>query len=100
MKNLVLALLFLPLAAFAKPSGEIVNTNIQLEATTIARSLVEVLKLNEMEYIKVRELTAQHIMGMNDIADYYQYDVDMKAKKMAAAKSAYERRLKYILNSQ
>ena len=91
--------MILPLGLFAQPSGELNNEGIQKEATALARSLVEPLQLNELEYIKVRELMAQRIMAINDIADYYQYDADLMKKKTEAALIAYENRLKFMLNS-
>ena len=100
MKKLLFILVILPLGLFAKPTGELKNQNIQQEATEIARKLVGPLKLNELEYIKVKELMAQRIMALNDIADYYQYDAEMLKSKTEATKIAYERRLRYILNSQ
>ena len=100
MKKLLFILVVLPLGLFAKPSGELKNQNIQQEATEIARKLVGPLQLNELEYIKVKELMAQRIMALNDIADYYQYDAELMKRKTEAAKIAYERRLRYILNSQ
>lgn len=100
MKKIFLALVLLPLGLIAQPSNELANEAIQKEATQMARSLVGPLKLNEMEYIKVRELAVQRVMALNDIADYYQYDQKMMKQKTEAAKVAYERRLKYILNSK
>ena len=92
-------LTLLPLGLSAQPTGTSENETIQQEATQIARGLVGPLKLNELEYIKVRELAVQRILALNDIADYYQYDPKMMQKKSEAAKEAYEMRLKYILNS-
>ena len=100
MKKLLFILVIFPLGLFAKPTGELKNQDIQLEATQMARKLVGPLQLNELEYIKVKELMAQRIMALNDIADYYQYDADMMKRKTEATKIAYERRLRYILNSQ
>lgn len=100
MKKLLFALMILPLGLFAQPSGELNNESIQQEATALARSLVTPLQLNELEYIKVRELMTQRIMALNDIADYYQYDADLKQQKTEAAIAAYENRLKFMLNSQ
>ena len=100
MKILLTILVFLPLGLFAKPTGELKTQDIQQEATQITRKLVTPLQLNELEYIKVKELMTQRIMALNDIADYYQYDAEMMKRKTEAAKVSYERRLRYILNSQ
>lgn len=100
MKKLLFILVIFPLGLFAKPSGELKTQDIQQEATKIARKLVDPLQLNELEYIKVKELMAQRIMALNDIADYYKYDTKLMKQKTEAAKIAYERRLRYILNSQ
>ncbi len=99
MKKLFFALMFCSLSLTVLASGEPQNEIIQQEATVIARSLVGPLKLNELEYIKVRELTVQRIMALKDIADYYQYDPALMQQKTEAAKVSYERRLRYILNS-
>ena len=100
MKKLAFILAILPLGLFAKPGGVIENQDIHQEATEMARKLVGPLQLNELEYIKVKELMAQRIMALKDIADYYQYDPEMLKQKTEDAKIAYERRLRYILNSQ
>ena len=99
MKKMFLVLVLFPLGLIAQAAIEPAYIAIQQEATQIARSLVQPLQLNELEYIQVRELAAQHILALNDIADYYRYDEEMLQKKTEAAKQTYDRKLKYILNS-
>jgi len=99
MKNLTLtfAIVF---ACFLGSNNSWAGGNLDARAATVTRSMSTQLGLNEMEYIKLRNLNLEHMTKAAEVNRMFSNDPAFLEVKINELKLAYEKELGSILNSK
>src|SRR5690349_14182432 len=98
MKNLIIAFV-LVLTSFSVKAGNDLS-RIQSEASDIARRMANQIELNELEYIQVRNYTAEKLELVAGIQEMYQANPEMLANKIAEVENDYTYRIQNLLNAR
>lgn len=88
--------MFAATASFTASASNDLKINAQ--AAVIARQMVNEVQLNESEYIRVKEYTAEKLERMAQIRTMYSNDPAMMASKIAEAENNYSHNIQAILN--
>ncbi|MFC5269831.1 hypothetical protein [Adhaeribacter terreus] len=98
MKKLITSAFFAFAVLTASASNDLSEINSQ--ASDIARRMANQVELNEMEYIQVKKYTTEKLIRVAQIKDMYSNDRDMMNKKIMEEESAYTHRIQNLLTAK
>ena len=84
----------------ASAQSEITSSDINTQASDIARRMMNEIQLNEREYIEVRKYTAEKLETAAQIQKMYSNDPEMLTKKLNEAEDRYNFKLQSFMNQK
>jgi hypothetical protein len=79
-------------------AGDFNQEQLKKKATEVTRTIAGELQLNELEFIKIRDLNIEKLAAVRDLRAAYQNDPEMQHKKTAELERSYQQELMQILN--
>lgn len=98
MKNLILAA-FISLFSFAEQAQQ-ATSDLNQEASDIARRMANQIELNELEYIQIRNYTLEKLEKVAYLTSMYQTNPEMLTAKVTETETDYTYRVQNLLNAR
>ncbi|TPE43083.1 hypothetical protein [Pontibacter mangrovi] len=99
MKNLLLfvSILFISTSAFAQ-SGHMLSRESEQKCTQITRNMAQELRLNELGYIKLKEINKERMRLTEEAVNSYADNHDMLNQKLEEIARNYDEKITAFLN--
>jgi predicted metal-dependent peptidase len=97
MKKLALLLFSTGMISVVQ-AGNLPQDQLTQKATELTRTMTAELQLNELEFIKIKNLNAEKLAAVQETRATYQNDPEMKQKKTTELEQSYNQELMQILN--
>jgi len=98
MKKMITSILFAFIFLTANASTN--KTEINSQASDIARRMANQIELNELEYIQVKKYTAEKLTRVEEIKDMYSNNLEMMTWKIQEEEAVYSCRIQNLLSAK